>query len=321
MIAALLLIGYAALAGRCGAGVLLRSSGWAARAPRSAILAWLALASSVVLAVVLAGVALALPYLPLRFELADLLGADTATVAEHYSTPHGAWPVAAALVAVTLAVAMLTWSAARGARERSATRRAQRDTLRMVGLRHPDGFTVVQHDRPLVYCVPGARTRTVVLSSGALTLLDAEERRLVLAHERRHLGGHHDLLLAYAETLARTFGWVPLFAAAHRQVAVLVEMAADDAATTTAERRTLAGALVALGTGSRPDAALGATGTATAQRVRRLTGPAPRPRLGQATLVATAAALVLSAPVTLALAPALEATTHGCCGDAPLAAP
>lgn len=319
MIAALLLLGYAAGAGRWGATVLLRSD-WAARAPRPAILVWLALATSVVLAVGLAGVALALPYLPLRFELADLLGADTATVAEHYATPHGAWPVATALAAVVLGAALLARSAVRGARERAHSRRAQHDMLRAVGLRHPDGFTVVPHERPLAYCVPGVRRRSVVLSSGALTLLTTEERRLVLAHERDHLRGRHDLVLAYVATFARTFGWVPLFAAAHRQVAVLVEMAADDAAAVGGQRRTLARALVALGAGTRPDTALGATGTATAQRVRRLAGPVHRSRPGQSSIVATAAALVLSVPVPLALAPGLEAATHGCCEGAALTA-
>lgn len=308
MIAALLLASYAVLAGSQGARVLLRAT-WPARSPRSGIVAWQALSASVVLAVLLAGVALAVPYLPLRFELAHLLGADSAAVAEHYGTPHGAGPVTAGLVASAVAFAVLVGTAVRGGRERARTRREQRAALRVVGHAHPDGYTVVEHQRPLVYCLPG-RPHAIVLSTGALALLAPHERRLVLGHERRHLAARDHLTLAWSETLARAFGWVPLFAAAHRQIAVLVEMAADDAASTGRERLVLARALLALGTGDRPAATLGAADTAAVQRVRRLTDPAPRQRRGQALLVATAAALVLSAPVALALSPAVEATTH-----------
>lgn len=307
MIAALLLASYAVLAGSQGARVLLRA-GWPARAPRSGIVAWQALTASVVLAVLLTGLSLALPYLPLRFELAHLLGADSAAVAEHYGTPHGAGPVTAGLVAVAVAFAVLAGTALRGARARTRTRRDQRAVLRMVGRAHPEGFTVVDHERPLVYCLPG-RPRAVVLSTGALALLDTRERRLVLGHERRHLAARDHLTLAWSETLARAFGWVPLFAAAHRQTAVLVEMAADDTASTSADRLALARALLALGAGGRPAATLGATDTAAVQRVRRLTDPTPR-RRGQALVVAAAASLVLSAPVVLALSPGIEATTH-----------
>ena len=109
------------------------------------------------------------------------------------------------------------------------------------------------------------------MSSAALALLDDRERELVLGHERRHLRARHDLALAYSGALARTFPWVSLFAMAHAQIAVLLEMAADDAAATPADRRALAGAIVALGTGIRPETALAASDTAALIRVRRLT--------------------------------------------------
>jgi hypothetical protein len=90
-------------------------------------------------------------------------------------------------------------------------------------------------------------------------------------------------------------------------------MAADDAATGPEDRRQLATALVTLGTGVRPEAALAASNTATLERVRRLTAaPAPAPR-GLNVMVGTAAAVVLSVPVGLALAPAIEAAATHCC--------
>lgn len=172
---------------------------------------------------------------------------------------------------------------------------------------------MIDHDVPIAYCLPGTGAGTVVMSSAALALLDDRERELVLGHERRHLRARHDLALAYSGALARTFPWVSLFAMAHAQIAVLLEMAADDAAATPADRRALAGAIVALGTGIRPETALAATDTAALIRVRRLTSTTRRPARGITFAAAAGAALLLSLPLGLALAPAVEAATRECC--------
>ncbi len=104
-----------------------------------------------------------------------------------------------------------------------------------------------------------------------------------------------------------------MFAHAHRETVTLVETTADDAAQGRTDRRILATALVALGTGSRPEVALGAGDTAAAERVRRLTGPASGPRWGQTGLVALVGAGRLAVPVDVALAPAIEAAARDCC--------
>lgn len=310
MIAALLLLGYAGAVSMLGGRILQQS--WSLRAPRAAVIGWQALSTSVVAAILLAAVSLALPFLPLRFSVASLLGAPSTAIIEHYETPLGIWPGIVGLAVVAALALMLLATTTRSFTRKRRIRRSQLDSLRLVGHPHPGGFTVIDHEVPVAYCLPGG-SGTVVLSSAALELLDEHERELVLGHERSHLRARHDLALAYSDALTRTFSWVPLFALAHAQVATLLEMAADDAATGPQDRRRLARALVTLGTGIRPEAALAASNTATLQRVRRLTGssqPAPR---GLGVVVGAATVVLLSVPVGLAMAPAIEAAATDCC--------
>jgi Zn-dependent protease with chaperone function len=305
-----MLLGYAVAVSVVGCRVLRRS--WTSRAPRAAVVGWQALSTSVVSAILLAAVSLALPFLPLRFSLASLLGAHSVAIIEHYETPVGVWPGILGLAVVAGLASMLVVTTGRSFLRKRRVRRSQLASLRLVGHPHPDGFTVIDHQVPVAYCLPGG-SGTVVLSSAALKLLDPRERELVLAHERSHLRARHDLALAYSDALARTFPWVPLFAVAHDHVATLLEMAADDAAAGARDRRRLAVALVALGTGVRPETALAASNTALLQRVRRLTTISASTPRGTGFLLSTTAALVLSAPLGLALAPAIEAAATDCC--------
>ncbi len=318
MTAALLLVVFACAASALGRWVLRRP--WAVRSPRVAVVGWQALSTSVVASILLAAITLALPFLPLRFSLAYVMGAHALTIVEHYETPLGSWPGVLGLVLVACLTAMLVATTARSFARTRRLRRSQLDSLALIGQRHPGGFTVIEHEVPVAYCLPGGGAGTVVISSAALALLGERERELVLGHERRHLRARHDLALAYSGALAKTFPWVPLFAEAHDQIAVLLEMAADDAAISPADRRSLAAAIVALGTGIRPETALAASDTAALARVRRLTSPNRSPVRGLAILAGVAVTLVLSLPLGLALAPAMEAATRDCCTVDDLAA-
>jgi Zn-dependent protease with chaperone function len=150
---------------------------------------------------------------------------------------------------------------------------------------------------PAAYCVPG-RPATIVLTSGALGVLDRAQLTAVLAHERAHLAGRHHLLIALTRALAACLPMVPLFTEGPAEVARLAEMCADDAAARRSGRRTLIAALLAMGTGTAvPAAALAATGCATMARVQRLMEPprwARHARYG----LALAAAIVLLALVS-----------------------
>jgi hypothetical protein len=80
-------------------------------------------------------------------------------------------------------------------------------------------------------------------------------------------------VIARSAVLARAFPAVPLLRQAHREIAILAEMTADDEAAGTHERSTLAAALVNLARAGTPAEALGAGGHDTVHRVERLLSP------------------------------------------------
>ncbi|MFD0405212.1 M56 family metallopeptidase [Kitasatospora sp. NPDC127116] len=138
-------------------------------------------------------------------------------------------------------------------------RRRHRAVLDVVGV--PDrrwDALVLEHGRPTVYCLPGRRSR-VVLSRGALRLLDERQLAAAVAHEHGHIRGRHHLFRLPADTFALLLGPLPLARLGRSEVALLLEMAADDAALERASRDELASALCALAT-SGPDPAAGAGG-------------------------------------------------------------
>ena len=63
-----------------------------------------------------------------------------------------------------------------------------------------------------------------------LDLLREEELRAVLAHERAHVEQRHDLVVLPFAAFGTTFPWLPAVRSAQAQVALLVEMLADDRA-------------------------------------------------------------------------------------------
>jgi Zn-dependent protease with chaperone function len=175
----------------------------------------------------------------------------------------------AAAIAAALASVVLAWRYGRSLQQVQRRTRAHADVARIAGRRLPGGGAAVVLDvaQPAAYCVPG-RPATIVLTSGALAVLDPAQLTAVLAHERAHLAGRHHLLIALTRGLAASFPAVPLFTQGPAEVARLVEMCADDAAARHSGRRTLIAALLAMGTGSAvPATALtdtALTGTALA---------------------------------------------------------
>jgi Zn-dependent protease with chaperone function len=161
---------------------------------------------------------------------------------------------------------------------------------------------VLDAPQPAAYCVPG-RPATIVLTSAALAILDADQLTAVLAHERAHLTGRHHLLTGLTRGLAAVFPAVPLFARGPLEVARLAELSADDAAARRSGRRTLVAALLAMGTGAAvPAAALAATGGATAARVQRLLDPPGRTARGAAALMLVTLLLAAASAAIPALA-------------------
>jgi beta-lactamase regulating signal transducer with metallopeptidase domain len=309
---AAVLLAYAACTGTLGSRLLGRA-GWTDRAPLLAIFTYLTATWSVVAALGLAGLTLAVHATALGGGLSHLIGACVLRLRATYATPGGAavaglgLALAGGLAARTVVTAV-TQLRATG---RQALRHAE--TARLVGVPQPAlGAVLVEHSQPAAYCVAG-RHPTVVLTTGALQALDPGQLEAVLAHERAHLAGHHHRLLAMARIGRQVLPFMPLMRDADAQVARLVELRADDAATRAHDPGRLAAALVVLATATAtsPAPALGAAVTDTVQRIHRLLDPAePLSRVRRQLLRAAATALALT-PVLLALAPAVLALALG----------
>lgn len=304
---AALLLTYAAAVTVAGARWLPRAA-WPARAPRAGIAAWLAGSLSAAACTAFAGLILALPCAHLITHPGTPRGCLSLLRAQYTSPAGAAAGVAGALLAATILGRVTWWYGAAAAATRRR-RAAHDDALAVVARPGPAAdVQVIEADRAAVYCLPGRRR--IVLTSGALSCLDGDQLDAVLAHERAHLTGRHHLVLRLAAALDRAFGAIPFFAVAARQVSYLVEAAADDAAVRRAPRLTLAAALLAVAAGGIPAGALGAAGSAAAQRIRRLIDP-PRPG-SLLQRAATAAALAAAAALATALL-ALAVVTIGRC--------
>jgi beta-lactamase regulating signal transducer with metallopeptidase domain len=309
---AAVLLAYAACTGTLGSRLLGRA-GWTDRAPLLAIFTYLTATWSVVAALGLAGLTLAVHATALGGGLSHLIGACVLRLRATYATPGGAAVagLGLALAGGLAARTMVTAVTQLRATGRQALRHAE--TARLVGVPQPAlGAVLVEHSQPAAYCVAG-RHPTVVLTTGALQALDPGQLEAVLAHERAHLAGHHHRLLAMARIGRQVLPFMPLMRDADAQVARLVELRADDAATRAHDPGRLAAALVVLATATAtsPAPALGAAVTDTVQRIHRLLDPAePLSRVRRQLLRATATALALT-PVLLALAPAVLALALG----------
>ena len=305
-----LLLLYAAVVAAAGSRWLSQAS-WPLRAPRAAIAAWQAATLSVIASAVAAGVILAVPCLRISTDPA-VLRACLSLMWAQYTTPQGTFAAAAGSVFVVAVLGRITWCTGM-AIARARRRRARHDdVLAMVARPGPAGVHLIDDEHPAVYCLPG-RGR-IVMTTGALRCLDDRQLEAVLAHERAHLSGRHHLVLTFAGALKDAFPAVAFFAVAARQIGELIEVAADDAAIRREHRLTLAGALLAVATAGVPAGALGAGGTAAAQRIRRLIDPPGTPSPARRAL--TSATLAAVSIVALA-APALALITITRCPPCP----
>ena len=293
MTGAVVLAAYVLAAG-FGATIGL-SRGWARRSPRMAMILWLALAASWLTAVALAGLAITVP-------LALTWQPGGAQAASHLPGLPGSVAAAAVGLLAAAVIVRAAWHIACGLILVRREHRALSAFLSAAG--RPDtalGAVVLDGDAPAAYCLPRGRHR-VAVSAGTVSRLGSGPLQAVLAHERAHLRGHHHLLLVLASALARAFPAVPLFARGAGELAVLAEMAADDAAARHHDAADLAAALVILASGAAlapGGTALTAGGTAAVARMRRLLAPPPRARLLARTvrLAAGLAALAIPAAV------------------------
>lgn len=279
----------------------LAAAGWPSRAPSYALVLWQALG--------LAGGLLAI-------EIAATVGLSPAgrthltairSLLDGSARPLPWWSLLAFAVALAVAVRLLFVLVVSAARTLS-TRHRHRVMVDLVATRNPllSGTRVVDHDLPVAYCLPGLRPR-VVLSRGVLELLREDEVRAVLAHESAHVEQRHDLVVLPFVALGVTFPRLPPVRTAQAQVALLVEMLADDRAVRGHPRPVLARALYRIGAGDVPGGGVGvgASADGVLQRASRLLSPcAPLPVAARIGVLGAAAGL-LALPVLGVLAPLL----------------
>ena len=155
-------------------------------------------------------------------------------------------------------LALLCWVLIASAGAVLRDRRRHRALLSLLAHGDPKvpGALVVDYPAAAAYCVPGLRSR-IVISAGALDLLDQAELAAVLAHERAHLRERHDLVLLPFTALARAFPWSVLVQRSYASVALLVEMLADDHAARQRPARELVTALIRVGAAGTPGSPAG----------------------------------------------------------------
>ncbi|MGX7678885.1 M56 family metallopeptidase [Jatrophihabitans sp. DSM 45814] len=314
------LLGYALILGVLGP-MAARHEAWLARAPRLGAMLLLAAAWSVLTALFLAGLTVALPGTALSSGLSELLGACILRLRAAYVTPGGAAVAGAGLTLSTAIAVRVCLASLQVVRVRRAERRRQRTLVRLCGREAAElGAVILDQAQPAAYCLAG-RSSTVVLTSGAVELLTGPQLAAVLAHERAHLGARHHRLLASAALAARTLPELPLMRGLPAQVRGLLEMHADELAAGAHDPETLATALVAVATAqsasgaARPpamvsSATLAAADGDTLNRIRRLLLPpdALSPRRRRAARAAVLAFGLL--PLLLALTPAAVAANQ-----------
>lgn len=287
--------------------------------------AWLTAMASALVAV---AVAAQFSFRTVAADWPQLTRALCRSVAGNACTPevYGSvlYQVGVIVLAASLALAgvLAAWRYTNRVHRSTAQTRSHAQAALLVGraIAAPGARTVMLDDpRPAAYCVAG-RPAAIVVTSGALAVLDPPQLAAVLAHEGAHLAHRHHTLATITRGLAAAFPSVPLFTRGAAEVATLSEMAADDAAARTTGRTALIAALIAIATGTAfpsagvpstgasagipgagvPRGAMAAAACAVPDRVERLLAPSSSARSA-----AFAATLTLVLAVLAAAPPAL----------------
>lgn len=186
---------------------------------------------------------------------------------------------------------------------------------------------LIDSPAPVAYCLPGALGSVTVFSAGLLELLEPAELSAVIEHEKAHVSQRHDVVLVAFRAWHSSLPWFPIAFRAEREVALLIEMLADDRARRVVSAPVLARAIALVGSGSAltgaSPAAFPANPASPADvaslppidttsphalrdRVLRLAHRRPLPTAAEALIVGVSAALI-GVPTVLLFAPALLA--------------
>jgi Zn-dependent protease with chaperone function len=250
VIAAAVVLGALALALAWPVPVALSTARWPSRSPATALALWQGIALGGGLAMI--GSLLAFGAAP----GGSLVGAARALLPAFLAGPIPEGFGVLQIASLTLAVGLTVHLALNLATTAVRAERSRRRLHRMVDLLadptdDASGARVLSHPIPLAYCVPGLRTATVI-TEGLVDLLDADQLRAVIAHERAHLDQFHHLVLLAFRAWHQALPWFPIANRAERAVALLTEMLADDRARRELGAGPLRAALVRVGAAGEP---------------------------------------------------------------------
>ena len=272
--------------------VLLAGRQWVRAAPRLAVALWQACGLSLLLALVAVVTVSLLPADEARTSLS--ITSCFALLAHRLSSAHLLTPTV--LLAATAAGVLLRVAVVFGRRAHcgSQLRREQRNGLDLLRPSRRVEAHILEATRPLAYSVPGDGGR-VVVTSGALALLGADEVAAVVAHEQAHLRGRHHLVLLAARAARDAMPHSRWARRAHGEVAELLELAADDQAVLRSGAGPVARAVAAL--------AADTAEPKVAERLRRLMSHSPRLPTGIRLAVIALAAVLIGLPASVVVAP------------------
>ena len=171
-------------------------------------------------------------------------------------------------------------------------------------------IAIVPADRCAAWSVPAGHGYVVITTAAAHNLA-RRELEAVVRHEWAHLRGRHHLILTVLRALRGALP-CPVTRAAAAEVAVLLEMRADDRAVAACGRADLRAALLRMVSIPQTPAALAITGGSTSRRLRRLAQPRREARWRPA--AAVFAGLALSVVVVAVVGSAVTAVLflHEC---------
>jgi Zn-dependent protease with chaperone function len=312
MTLAALLVLYSLAVGVLGPPLLGRLSRGGV-APRLALAAWGGAISAVLLAWVLASALIVRAGLLADRDVHELMADCLHTmklmvIGEHGPIPQAAALALAALSGLAIGVLIVRLAVALGRARIRTHRHCRLARLMADPSPGPEGSVVLDTAERVVYCVAG-RPPTIVITRGALDVLDDAQLAAVLAHERAHLSGRHHLVVAASRAVESVLPWMRLFRNGAAAIAHLVEMRADDVAARRHPGPTLVAALLALSDiGPLPRPALAANGVGVVDRVERLLIPRDPVRAAPLGLALVAATIAVLVPVAAAAAMTLVPT-------------
>ncbi|MEV8215523.1 M56 family metallopeptidase [Leifsonia sp. NPDC077715] len=286
--------------------LLLARAKWPAAAPVLAVALWqsIALAGgiSMIGSLLLAGL------LPFGDDLWSRIQGAAASLFNGPLPPGVSLLNAFLLSAAILLTAHLLLNLALTAVRSRNQRHRHMELLRLLSSPLPDtpSTRVIDHPAPAAYCLPGARSVTV-LSEGMIELLSPAELDAVVAHERAHLRQKHHLLLDAFRSWKRALPWFPIATRAQDAVALLLEELADDTARKASGDAVLADAIRLVDATGPAGAALGAPKDKRTPEQRRAALLAREERLtaGRRTVGPALRAAVVVATALLVVVPPL----------------